>query len=171
MFPPSALSEGLGTVTALQVGPGTFAAPAGYCVSCGCALGVCSLTLPSIVVLYLSAPLLAPPSSSSDAASLLEPYLSSLLSLDTDTDTAISPLFTTFFFLSDSPSPPPPPSLPANMLVVPSLPSFGSTATMATSLDEAVEEAERLFWIIVGEEGRKEGVEFFARDLNAEEED
>lgn len=39
VFPPAALQEELGTVTALQVGPGTCAGPAGYCEFCCFALG------------------------------------------------------------------------------------------------------------------------------------
>lgn len=33
------------------------------------------------------------------------------------------------------------------------------------SSDEAAIEAERLFWIVVGEKGRLEGVEFFPREV------
>lgn len=42
---------------------------------------------------------------------------------------------------------------------------------MAISLDEAVEEAERIFWKIVGEVGRKEGVELFAKGVETEEDE
>lgn len=57
------------------------------------------------------------------------------------------------------------------MLVVPQLPSAGTTASLITALDEAALEAERIFWLIVGEQGKADGVEFFARDVSADEQD
>ncbi|ORY91791.1 GDP dissociation inhibitor-domain-containing protein [Leucosporidium creatinivorum] len=89
IFPPKALEESVGTVTALQVGPGTFAAPAGS------------------YVLYLSAPLLSTPSPETDASTLLTPYLTSLLSLSSSSP-PLEPLFTTSYFSHPPPLPPPP---------------------------------------------------------------
>lgn len=121
------------------------------------------------VVLYLSAPLLGPPSTNTSADSLLTPYLTSLLSHSSPTP--LTPLFTATYFLSSHLATNPPPNTPANFLVVPRLPSEGSTAALATSLDEAVEEAERVFWKVVGEEGRAEGVGFFVGEARGEEEE
>ncbi|GAA6043159.1 hypothetical protein JCM8097_004348 [Rhodosporidiobolus ruineniae] len=161
----------VGTVTALQVGKGTMSCPDGY------------------HILYLSAPLLVPfsPSEQPDAAALLQPYLDALLALppasppppSSSTDdpapppTAISPLYTVFYVSS---APPPPPSapnleLPANLLVLPSPPSLSRASALIDTLDELVPLCEETFWTVVGEEGRREGVEFFAREKREEEDD
>jgi len=117
-------------------------------------------------VLYLSAPILDPSSSSSPASSYLTPYLESLLSLAPD---APRPLYTASYFPLD---PAPAPSdLPANLLVTPSLPSQDKSKGMITALDEVVAVVEELFWEIVGDEGRKEGVEFFRKETSDEDDE
>lgn len=157
VFPPRALSPSLGTLTALQLGSGTFAAPADHCTRFISRLWK-RLTR-GAVVLHLSAPLLT--KSTDSAETLLKPYLSSLLSLSTP---AQEPLFTLFHALSP---PPPPPDLPANMRVVPEL--GRRTDALVGATEEAVEVARGLFWEVVGV-GREEGVEFFVR-AEAEEEE
>jgi hypothetical protein len=114
-------------------------------------------------VLYLSAPILS--DSSTTAESLLAPYLASLLAL---TPTPSTALFTLFHSLP-APSAPSTP-LPPNVLLTRSLPSMGLTPFLATSLDEAAVEAERLFWDIVGEDGKAEGIQFFASEAIVEDE-
>jgi hypothetical protein len=42
---------------------------------------------------------------------------------------------------------------------------------MITALDEVVEVVETMFWKIVGEEGKNEGVEFFRKEVAQEEDD
>lgn len=42
---------------------------------------------------------------------------------------------------------------------------------MITALDEVVGVVEELFWRIVGEEGKKEGVEFFRKEDSGEDEE
>lgn len=111
------------------------------------------------VALYLSAPILTPSTPFPLASALLSPYISSLLSLSAAPHT---PILTTTYFTYGQPTPPS--SLPPNLLVVPSVSSEGTTARLATALDEAIEQAEELFWRVVGDEGRKEGVLFFAKD-------
>ncbi|KDE08982.1 hypothetical protein MVLG_00705 [Microbotryum lychnidis-dioicae p1A1 Lamole] len=135
VFSPKELSDELGTVTALQVGPGTFACPSGS------------------FVLYLDAPVLT--ATNRDTAALLSPYLDALLALSS---LDISPRYSVFYASSKPPEPTS--SVPRNFLVVPPLASSGKTDRLATALDEAVVEAERVFWTVVGEQGRKEGVKF-----------
>ncbi|GAA5962077.1 hypothetical protein JCM3765_005514 [Sporobolomyces pararoseus] len=147
VFPPSALDERIGTVTALQLGKGTMSCPDGY------------------HVLYLSAPLL--PSSSSPTSigapsTYLASYLDSLLSLLPE-EASRKPLYTASYFIPTPPSSLP--SIPANLLVTPSLPSAGQSEGLIMALDEVVEVVETMFWKIVGEEGKKEGVEFFRREV------
>lgn len=125
------------------------------------------------VALYLSAPLLAPPATGIDAAATLKPYIDSLLRL---ADTPIQPLYAVTYYCAramppSSNSESDSDSLPANLLVVPPLPSSGTTASLITSLDEAAEEAERIFWRVVGQQGRDEGVEFFPREPSNGDED
>ncbi|GAA6022952.1 hypothetical protein JCM10207_007727 [Rhodosporidiobolus poonsookiae] len=158
VFPPRALRDECGTVTALQVGKGTMSCPEGY------------------HVLYLSAPLLSAPSPCPSAADLLAPYLSALLALPSaspsSSSTPVVPLYTTTYL--SSPPPPPPASLPPNMLVTPYLPSRAEQYTAATTtdaLDELVPLVEKTFWSVVGEAGRAEGVEFFRREERDEGED
>ncbi|GAA5986401.1 hypothetical protein JCM5350_002908 [Sporobolomyces pararoseus] len=119
VFPPSALNERVGTVTALQLGKGTMSCPDGY--------------LPE--------------------------------------ETGRKPLYTASYFSPTTASPSSLPSIPANLLVTPSLPSAGLSEGLITALDEVVEVVERMFWKIVGEEGKKEGVEFFRREVVNEDED
>lgn len=148
VFPPQALSDSLGTVTAFQVGSGTFACPEPY------------------TVLYLSAPILSPPAANASAEALLAPYLAVLLAQTQIT----APLYSTFHFLGHAP--PSPTDLPANLMVVPELEeSQGTTAGLVTSLDEAVKVAEGLFWTVVGEDAREEGVKFFAKEEAVDDDD
>ena len=153
VFPPEAVQAGglavLGTVTALQVASGTFACPDPYSV------------------LYLSAPLLSPPPANATPSSLLQPFLTKLLAQVPD---APPPVYATFHFLR--PAPRAPADAPANLVVVPELGEAGGTAAgLVTALDEAVGVAEGLFWRLVGEGAREEGVEFFAREERVEEDD
>ena len=111
-------------------------------------------------MLYLQAPILDSIDEDVPAVSLLEPYLNSLLSLS---PTPLIPLLSSYHFRT-SPTPFPP-SFPSNFLIVPPLASDGSTATLTISLDESVIEAERLFWLIVGERGLADQVEFFAKEV------
>ncbi|BGP12989.1 hypothetical protein JCM10213_002080 [Rhodosporidiobolus nylandii] len=166
VFPPKALRKELGTVSALQVGKGTNSCPEG-----------CH-------ILYLSAPLLSPSSATPppSAATLLQPYLDALLSLassppsDTPSppseapfvapaSTPIAPLYTVSYPLSASP--PAPSSLPANLLVSPTLPRAHESAALVDALDDIVPLVEESFWRIVGQEGRREGVEFFSKEVVA----
>ncbi|GAA5896606.1 uncharacterized protein JCM6883_006958 [Sporobolomyces salmoneus] len=161
VFPPSGDPEvKIGTVTALQLGKGTMSCPDGY------------------HVLYLSAPLLSrssPPTKSPET--YLTSYLDSLISL-CPVDTP-RPLYTASYFLSTPPSqpsstPPSQPSttpIPANLLVTPTLPSVGKTEGLITALDEVVEVAETMFWKIVGDEGKAEGVEFFRKEVVNDDDD
>ncbi|SCV70785.1 BQ2448_3547 [Microbotryum intermedium] len=138
VFAPKELSDELGTLTVLQVGPGTFACPSGS------------------FVLYLDAPVLLP--TSRGASSLLSPYLDALFALS---PSPIEPCYSVFY-ASTTPSERSS-SLPSNLLIVPPPPSSGRTHRLATALDEAVVEAERIFWTVVGEAGSEEGVEFFEK--------
>ncbi|GAA5831395.1 hypothetical protein JCM11251_004011 [Rhodosporidiobolus azoricus] len=169
VFPPQSLSEELGTVTAFQVGKGTMSTPEGY------------------HTLYFSAPLLSPSASSTSTAStLLEPYLNALLSLpppspasDSSDSTApalndvapssspIEPLYTVSYISpspSSSSSTSPSSPLPPNFLSLPPLPSGHRSSALVDALDDLVPLVEETFWKIVGEEGRKEGVQFFAKE-------
>lgn len=111
-------------------------------------------------MLYLQAPILEPINDSITVSSLLQPYLTSLLALSPSPSV---PLFTEFHFLF--PPPPSPLATPENFLIVPPLLSEGTTASLTTALDESVVEAERLFWRIVGENARDEGVKFFPKEV------
>lgn len=122
-----------------------------------------------------------------DARACLEPYLNALLSLSeaaAQDDAADSlPVYTAAYWSpystlatpSSAPTiPTPNPSnsnsnatLPLNLLITPSLPSVSRTASLIATLDEIVPSVEDLFWRIVGEEGRKEGVQFFAKEERA----
>lgn len=147
VFPPE---EGgsLGTVTVLQVASGTFACPDGYSV------------------LYLSAPLLTPPPLNASPASLLQPFLDKLLAQATSQ----APVYAACRFLRAARVAPA--DAPANVVVVPELDGVaGSTAGLVTALDEAVGVAEGLFWKVVGEGARAEGVEFFAKEERAEDDE
>lgn len=42
---------------------------------------------------------------------------------------------------------------------------------MITALDEVVEVVEKMFWEIVGEEGKGEGVEFFRKEVTSGEDE
>lgn len=118
-------------------------------------------------MLYLHAPILDPQASaSSSAEALLQPYLDALLALSTP---ASVPSFACFHSVS-------PPAtctitLPSNVLIVPASPAEGTTASLVTSVDDAAAIAEKLFWDIVGEQGRTDGLLFFARDAVQTEED
>jgi len=57
------------------------------------------------------------------------------------------------------------------LIVTPSLPSQEKSEGLITALDEVVGVVEELFWRIVGEEGKKEGVEFFRKENSGEDED
>ncbi|GAA5974063.1 hypothetical protein JCM11641_008238 [Rhodosporidiobolus odoratus] len=177
VFPPRSLNSEVGTVTALQVGKGTMSCPEG-----------CH-------ILYLSATLIASPSgdASSPASALLKPYLDSLLSLSpasassstsattveaevrSSHDSSIEPLYTVSYFSplasypASTPSPPSP--FPANFLLTPSLPSAHASHALVDSLDEVVPLVKEVFWKIVGEQGRKEGVEFFRQEIASRGED
>lgn len=161
VFPPEAVQAGgravLGTVTALQVASGTFACPEPYSV------------------LYLSAPLLTPPPADATPASLLQPFLDKLLAqvpaLEGEAEaSAQAPVYSTFHFLRSAPAAPA--DAPANLVVVPELSEArGTAAGLVTALDEAVAVAEGLFWKVVGEGAREEGVEFFAREERVEDDD
>jgi len=153
VFPPEATVAGglavLGTVTALQVGSGTFACPDGHSV------------------VYLSAPILTPPPPGACAGDLLQPYLAKLLARTTEDK---APLFAAFRFLR--PATAAPADAPANLLVVPKLADArGTAAGLVTGLDEAVGVAEGLFWKVVGEGAREEGVEFFIQEERAEDDE
>ncbi|GAA5853500.1 hypothetical protein JCM8547_002480 [Rhodosporidiobolus lusitaniae] len=151
VFKPGELREEVGTVTALQVGKGTMGCPEGY------------------HILYLSAPHLTPTTVS--PSDLLQPYLDALLSLpfsspSSSSSTPCTPLLT----LTHSSFPPSPQlpslSLPANFLLTPSPPlRHKETASLVDTLDDLVFAVEESFWRIVGEEGRREGVEFFKREV------
>ncbi|GAA6059072.1 hypothetical protein JCM10212_002043 [Sporobolomyces blumeae] len=154
VFPPRALHEAVGTVTAFQVGKGTMACPEGY------------------HVLYLSAPILAgEPTGSHRPSTYLTPYLDSLLSLCPASPPPM-PLYTVSHVLS-SPTASAMPDLPPNFLLTPELPSTNETRGLVTTLDEIVPVVQEMFWKIVGEEGRSEGVEFFKKDdsLDDDEDD
>ncbi|KAK4698211.1 hypothetical protein P7C70_g8074, partial [Phenoliferia sp. Uapishka_3] len=178
VFPPTALCPDVGSVTVMQVGNSTFSCPEGYCTSFIFELklgGFGLMISPEPDVLYLSAPLLSA-TSSPDPSSILSPYLTALLSLLNPLDP--SPvLFTSYRTLYSIPSSSPP-TLPTNFRAVPSLPSRGgargalsTTAQLVSAVDEAAVLAEELFWEIVGEEGRKEGVIFFPEEeVQADEE-
>ncbi|KAJ8296725.1 Rab proteins geranylgeranyltransferase component A [Rhodotorula toruloides] len=180
VFPPGskAHAEGervnMGTVTALQTGKGTMSCPEGY------------------HVLTLSAPILAPmPSPAPSASNLVKPYLDALLALaSTSTchatpataepdSTRQEPLYSVSYFSPPLPSPSPHPAaakeadLPPNFLLTPSSPpsSPSSTASLIELLDTLPAQVEESFWKIVGEEGREEGVAFFARSDEQGEED
>lgn len=114
-------------------------------------------------VLYLSAPIM--PDSSTTAESLLAPYLASLLAVNPTPSTALFTLFHSLPAVSIPSTP-----LPPSFLLTRSLSSLGLTSFLATSLDEAAVEAERLFWDIVGEDGKAEGIQFFASEAIAEDE-
>ncbi|GAA5938241.1 hypothetical protein JCM1841_006804 [Sporobolomyces salmonicolor] len=173
VFPPKALKEELGTVTALQVGKGTMSCPEGY------------------HVLYLAAPLLSTFPDTS-AADLLTPYLDALLSLVPCSSASsppprepapaaspldrISPMYSVAYLLPATPSLASPsssqePSLPRNLMFTPQLPSASQSASLITALDELVPLVEGMFWRIVGEEGRGEGVEMFKQEEGAGDED
>lgn len=97
----------------------------------------------------------------------MSPYLDSLLSTVPGTAT---PLYSSFHFLHSAPTPPH--DSPPNLLVVPDLlNSLGRTDALVTALDEAAVVAERLFWRVVGEGAREEGVEFFAREERVEDDE
>ncbi|GAA5872668.1 hypothetical protein JCM16303_004598 [Sporobolomyces ruberrimus] len=161
VFPPpppphSGTDQGLGTVTALQLGNGTMSCPPGY------------------HVLYLSAPIISPKDTSSLSSTCLEPHLSSLLSLipGSSSSSETSPLlYSASYFLYNPRSPPPSQELPLNLLLTPTLPSQGRTEGMITALDEVVEVVEKMFWEIVGEEGKGEGVEFFRKEVTSGEDE
>lgn len=57
------------------------------------------------------------------------------------------------------------------MIVTPSLSSQDKSEGLITALDEVVGVVEELFWRIVGEEGKKEGVEFFRKETSDEDEE
>ncbi|KAM0788650.1 hypothetical protein ACM66B_002752 [Microbotryomycetes sp. NB124-2] len=153
VFAPGALSSELGTVTALQVGPGTFACPAGY------------------HVLYLHASVDATRlDGSMTAESLLSPYLEALVSLVPNSDQAASNVAWAVYNFERSSVRVDSSRLPSNLVVIPSV-EYSTTASLCTALDEAVELAENLFWQVVGDEGKKEGVQFFAPDLREGDED
>ena len=57
------------------------------------------------------------------------------------------------------------------MIVTPSLPSQEKSEGLITALDEVVGAVEELFWKIVGDEGKKEGVEFFRKETSGEDEE
>ncbi|BGO93134.1 hypothetical protein NBRC10512_003318 [Rhodotorula toruloides] len=180
VFPPGskAHAEGervnMGTVTALQTGKGTMSCPEGY------------------HVLTLSAPILAPmPSPAPSASNLVKPYLDALLALPSTStchatpataepdSTRQEPLYSVSYFSPPLPSPSPHPAaakeadLPPNFLLTPSSPpsSPSSTASLIELLDTLPAQVEESFWKIVGEEGREEGVAFFARSDEQGEED
>ncbi|GAA6007205.1 hypothetical protein JCM11491_003043 [Sporobolomyces phaffii] len=143
VIPPEASSGSIGTVTALQLGKGTMSCPDGY------------------HVLYLSAPLLSSPTQTESPSSYLTPALDSLLSLLPEQ--ARRPVYSASYF---GPTPSPQPSsLPANLLVTPALPSRGKAEGIITALDEVVPIVEDMFWQIVGEDGKREGVEFFRQEV------
>ncbi|GAA5905471.1 hypothetical protein JCM5296_005881 [Sporobolomyces johnsonii] len=174
VFPPKALKEELGTVTALQVGKGTMSCPEGY------------------HVLYLAAPLLSSPSPDISASNLLTPYLDALLSLSpspsasspSPTEPApaalppapVSPLYSVAYLLPSTPSLASPsssqePAVPPNLMLTPHLPSASQSASLITALDELVPLVEGMFWRIVGEAGRGEGIEMFKKEEGAGDED
>ncbi|GJN91867.1 hypothetical protein Rhopal_004892-T1 [Rhodotorula paludigena] len=181
VFPPGAVESAgqrveVGTCTALQVGKGTMSCPEGY------------------HILYLTAPLLSPlPSeATASASSILQPYLDALLALApsaADAPTA-APVYSAAYF-----SPPPSGAatpapakaaspLPPNFLLTPSLSppvssstsaagsSAARTSLLVETLDLVPAAVEDVFWRIVGEQGREEGVKFFAREeVEGEDED
>ncbi|GAA5880709.1 hypothetical protein JCM3774_002802 [Rhodotorula dairenensis] len=169
VFPPAACHPDMASVTALQTGKGTMSCPDGY------------------HVLYFSGSLLCSSEGAQDARSVLEPYLEALLALESSTSASAAdcpeptptqsqtPLYSAAYW---SPSPvdltkascaPPSASetigpLPLNLLITPSLPSAGQTSSLIETLDQVVPSVEQVFWQIVGEEGRQEGVQFFPRE-------
>ncbi|BGP53132.1 hypothetical protein JCM8202_004217 [Rhodotorula sphaerocarpa] len=168
VFPPETCRVGVESVTALQTGPGTMSCPEGY------------------RVLYLSGTVSerAAPSSSSgyevpDARALLEPYLDALLALamsqaaQGSETPAPKPVYTAAYYgpTANTAAPASPASLPLNLLVTPSLTSTGQTRALTETLDEVATSAEELFWRVVGEEGRRDGVQFFAKEERGEEDE
>lgn len=137
-------------------------------------------------VLYLSGTVSerAAPSSSSgyevpDARALLEPYLDALLALamsqaaQGSETPAPKPVYTAAYYgpTANTAAPASPASLPLNLLVTPSLTSTGQTRALTETLDEVATSAEELFWRVVGEEGRRDGVQFFAKEERGEEDE
>ncbi|GAA5922233.1 uncharacterized protein JCM15063_003226 [Sporobolomyces koalae] len=150
VVPPKALDERVGTVTALQLGSGTMSCPEGY------------------HVLYLSASLLARADNDDRTTLDLTPYLESLVALAPE---PIEPLYTATYRTPASPQTILENSLPANLLVTPTLPSRGKTAGLITTLDEVVTLVEDMFWKIVGPEGKAEGVEFFRKEVTTDQDE
>lgn len=137
-------------------------------------------------VLYLSGTLSeeAAPSASSghdvpDARALLEPYLDALLAFampeaaQGSETPAPKPVYTAAYYgpTANTAAPASLSSLPLNLLVTPSLTSTGQTRALTETLDEVATSAEELFWRVVGEEGRRDGVQFFAKEERGEEDE
>ncbi|KAK4055794.1 hypothetical protein OIV83_000341 [Microbotryomycetes sp. JL201] len=153
VFAPGAFSDELGTVTALQVGPGTFASPDGY------------------HVLYLHAPIDATDFDVADRVeNLLSPYLFALLSLSHTTGDGVNPLKWVVYEAKEAAPTIDSSGLPQNLVVIPPI-EESLTANLCTALDDAVEAAEDLFWRIVGDTGRREGVQFFAPEPHKDGDD
>ncbi|KAG0664203.1 Rab proteins geranylgeranyltransferase component A [Rhodotorula mucilaginosa] len=167
VFPPGTCHPNVASVTALQTGKGTMSCPEGY------------------YVLYLTGFLLDSARTSAelpDARSLLEPYLEALLALpvpSTDTGTTATrapPVYSVAYWSprpdvpTSSSTSPSSPELPLNLLVTPPLACTSQSSSLIETLDEVVPSAEAMFWKIVGEEGRKEGVEFFAKEERVDDE-
>jgi hypothetical protein len=198
VFPPGTCHPNVASVTALQTGKGTMSCPEGYCEWLGSLhtsgsrsrqndgrkLIVWALSAPTDV-LYLTGFLLDSARTRTelrDARSLLEPYLEALLALpvpSTDTSTTATrapPVYSVAYW---SPQPDVPtssstsrssPELPLNLLVTPPLACTSQSSSLIETLDEVVPSAEAMFWKIVGEEGRKEGVQFFAKEERVDDE-
>lgn len=115
-------------------------------------------------MIHLQAPILV--QSDNSAESLLSPYVDALLSI---AEESLVPSFSSFYFCDEPFAAPV--DVPANFIVPRNMASIGTTSALATSIDEAVLEAERIFWIVVGEKGRKEGLQFFPIEVVVDDEE
>lgn len=130
----------------------------------------------TIVVLYLHSPVLNDVGSAT-AQELLSPYLDGLLRSNSGANDAGSDVqdtsaeYVVYSFVRSPARVAPDVTLSPSLMVTPNLPSDACTAGLVTALDVAVVLAEEMFWTVVGDQGKREGVEFFARGSGGADED